>query len=83
MQPATISMFKWALMLEQEREAEPVGAGRWSQVTLRIHNLKVRQFPEFCLCQPAVIPGLNRKPSLVAAIKQRRDTGPHRPTAPL
>ena len=27
-QPATISMFEWALTLEQEREAEPVGAGR-------------------------------------------------------
>ena len=26
--PATISMFEWALTLEQEREAEPVGAGR-------------------------------------------------------
>ncbi len=26
-QPATISMFEWALTLEQEREAEPVGAG--------------------------------------------------------
>ena len=27
-QPATISMFEWALTQEQEREAEPVGAGR-------------------------------------------------------
>ena len=27
-QPATISMFEWALTLEQERQAEPVGAGR-------------------------------------------------------
>ena len=27
-QPATISMFEWALTLEQEREAEPVGTGR-------------------------------------------------------
>ena len=27
-QPAAISMFEWALMLEQETEAEPVGAGR-------------------------------------------------------
>ena len=27
-QPASISMFEWALSLEQEREAEPVGAGR-------------------------------------------------------
>ena len=27
-QPATLSMFEWALELEQEREAEPVGAGR-------------------------------------------------------
>ena len=27
-QPATLSMFEWALTLEQEREAEPVGAGR-------------------------------------------------------
>ena len=27
-QPATISMFEWALTLEQERESEPVGAGR-------------------------------------------------------
>ena len=26
--PATLSMFGWALTLEQEREAEPVGAGR-------------------------------------------------------
>ena len=25
-QPATLSMFEWALTLEQEREAEPVGA---------------------------------------------------------
>ena len=28
LQPATLSMFEWALELEQEREAEPVGAGR-------------------------------------------------------
>ena len=27
-QPATLSMFEWALTLEQEREGEPVGAGR-------------------------------------------------------
>ena len=27
-QPATASLFEWALELEQEREAEPVGAGR-------------------------------------------------------
>ena len=27
-QPATLSMFEWAMTLEQEREAEPVGAGR-------------------------------------------------------
>ncbi len=27
-QSATLSMFEWALTLEQEREAEPVGAGR-------------------------------------------------------
>ena len=27
-QPATLSMFEWALTLEQEREVEPVGAGR-------------------------------------------------------
>ena len=27
-QPATLSMFEWALSLEEEREAEPVGAGR-------------------------------------------------------
>ena len=27
-QPATLSMFDWALELEQEREEEPVGAGR-------------------------------------------------------
>ena len=27
-QPATLSMFEWALTVEQEREAEPVGAGR-------------------------------------------------------
>ena len=27
-QPATASLFEWALTLEQEREAEPVGAGR-------------------------------------------------------
>ena len=27
-QPATLSMFKWALTLEQEREKELVGAGR-------------------------------------------------------
>ena len=27
-QPATISMFEWALTQEQERDAEPVGAGR-------------------------------------------------------
>ena len=27
-QPATISMFEWALTLEQERQAEPDGAGR-------------------------------------------------------
>ena len=27
-QPATLSMFEWALTLEQQREAEPVGAGR-------------------------------------------------------
>ena len=27
-QPATLSMFEWALTLEQERGAEPVGAGR-------------------------------------------------------
>ena len=26
--PATLSMFEWALTLEQEREAEPVGVGR-------------------------------------------------------
>ena len=29
-QPATLPMFKWALTLEQERQAEPVDAGRWS-----------------------------------------------------
>ena len=27
-QPATASLFEWALTLEQEREAEPVGVGR-------------------------------------------------------
>ena len=27
-QPATLSMFEWALEMEQEREEEPVGAGR-------------------------------------------------------
>ena len=27
-QPVTLSMFEWAMTLEQEREAEPVGAGR-------------------------------------------------------
>ena len=27
-QPAATSLFDWALSLEQEREAEPVGAGR-------------------------------------------------------
>ncbi len=27
-QPATLSMFEWAMTLEQEREGEPVGAGR-------------------------------------------------------
>ena len=27
-QPASLSMFKWAMTLEQELEAEPVGAGR-------------------------------------------------------
>ena len=27
-QPASASLFEWALTLEQEREAEPVGAGR-------------------------------------------------------
>ena len=27
-QPATLSMFEWALTVEQEREEEPVGAGR-------------------------------------------------------
>ena len=27
-QPATLSMFEWALSLEEEREGEPVGAGR-------------------------------------------------------
>ena len=27
-QPATASLFEWALELEQAREAEPVGAGR-------------------------------------------------------
>ena len=27
-QPATPSLFDWALELEQEREEEPVGAGR-------------------------------------------------------
>ena len=27
-QPATLSMFEWALTLEQAREEEPVGAGR-------------------------------------------------------
>ena len=26
--PATASLFEWALTLEQESEAEPVGAGR-------------------------------------------------------
>ena len=26
-QPATLSMFEWALTVEQEREEEPVGAG--------------------------------------------------------
>ena len=28
LQPATLSMFEWALEMEQEREEEPVGAGR-------------------------------------------------------
>ena len=27
-QPAATSLFEWALEMEQEREAEPVGAGR-------------------------------------------------------
>ena len=27
-QPATASLFEWALELEQEREVEPIGAGR-------------------------------------------------------
>ena len=27
-QPATLSMFEWAMSMEQEREEEPVGAGR-------------------------------------------------------
>ena len=27
-QPATLSMFEWALTVEQEREEKPVGAGR-------------------------------------------------------
>ena len=27
-QPVTLSMFEWVLTLEQEGEAEPVGAGR-------------------------------------------------------
>ena len=27
-QPAATSLFEWALTVEQEREAEPVGAGR-------------------------------------------------------
>ena len=27
-QPATLSMFEWALTVEQEREKEPVGARR-------------------------------------------------------
>ena len=27
-QPATLSMFEWAMTLEQQREEEPVGAGR-------------------------------------------------------
>ena len=27
-QPPTLSMFEWALTLEKEREAEPVGASR-------------------------------------------------------
>ena len=27
-QPATLSMFEWAMMQEQQREEEPVGAGR-------------------------------------------------------
>ena len=27
-QPAALSMFEWALTVEQEREKEPVGAGR-------------------------------------------------------
>ena len=27
-QPASLSMFEWALSVELEREAEPVGAGR-------------------------------------------------------
>ena len=27
-QPATLSMFEWAMTLEQQRETEPVGAGR-------------------------------------------------------
>ena len=26
--PATLSMFEWAMTLEQQREQEPVGAGR-------------------------------------------------------
>ena len=29
-QPATLSMFEWAPSREQEREAKPVSAGRWS-----------------------------------------------------
>ena len=27
-QPAILSMFEWAMTLEQQREGEPVGAGR-------------------------------------------------------
>ena len=27
-QPSTASLFEWALEMEQEREEEPVGAGR-------------------------------------------------------
>ena len=27
-EPATLSMFEWAMTLEQQREEEPVGAGR-------------------------------------------------------
>ena len=26
--PATLSMFEWAMTLEEQREEEPVGAGR-------------------------------------------------------